>query len=200
MLINPAYAYTHRTNSWSFTRIKRIRFLRNRVEYSTNGYASFNPVVLSMLLVCWGDIETHPGPKSTSFSAKCPACERTVAKNHLSVRCRECNKSWHIKCVDFTKKKTMPSNYICCGCALPNFSDSFFELDFELNDAQRTTAGIFPSKGSDDDLSNLLFYKGYLTLTFLQKRKLMLLFLTHSFILKASGCLAKTGIVMVGDF
>ena len=70
-----------------------------------------------------------------------------MAKNHLSVRCSECNKSWHIKCVGFTKK-TMPSNYICCGCALPNFSDTFFELDLELNGAS-----ISPSKGSDDDLS-----------------------------------------------
>ena len=50
----------------------------------------------------------------------------------------------------------MPSNYICCGCALPNFSDSFIELDFELNDAS-----ISPSKGSDDDLSARLkqYYK-----------------------------------------
>ena len=44
----------------------------------------------------------------------------------------------------------MPSYYICCGCALANFSDSFFDLDLELNDGI-----ISPSKGSDDhdDLS-----------------------------------------------
>ena len=54
--------------------------------------------------VCCGDIETQPAPKSTSFSTKCPACERTVAKNHLFVCCSECNKSWHIKCVSFAKK------------------------------------------------------------------------------------------------
>ncbi|PFX20768.1 RNA-directed DNA polymerase from mobile element jockey [Stylophora pistillata] len=153
--INPAYTYKHRTNSWSFIRIKRIRFLRRRITYSSNCHASFNPVIISFLLVCCGDIETHPGPKSTSSSTKCPACERTVAKNHRFVRCRECKKSWHIKCVGFTKK-SMPSNYICCGCALPNFSDSFFEIDGGLNDAR-----ISPSKGCDDDLSVRLkqYYK-----------------------------------------
>jgi len=79
VFINSAYGYTHRTNSWLFTRIKRIKFLCSRVVYPTNGYASFNPVVLSMLLVCCGNIETQPGPKSTSISPKCPACEKTLA-------------------------------------------------------------------------------------------------------------------------
>ena len=153
VFVYPAYAYTNRTNSWLLTRIKRIKFPRSRVVSSTNGYASFNPVIVSMLLVCCGDIKTQPGLKSTSISAKCPACDRTVAKNHLSARCNECNKSWHIKCVGLTKK-TIPSSYIYCGCALPNFSDSFFELDLELNDA-----GVSPSKGSDDDLS--VRYKQY---------------------------------------
>ena len=36
---------------------------------------------------------------------------------------------------------------VSCACALPNFSNSLFELDLELNDAS-----ISPSKGSDDDL------------------------------------------------
>ena len=46
----------------------------------------------------------------------------------------------------FFYQKTIPPSYTYSGCALPNISDSFFELDLEINDAS-----ISPPKGSDDD-------------------------------------------------
>lgn len=50
--INPAYTYKHRTNSWSFIRIKRIRFLRRRITYSSNCHAScYNLIFVGLL---WG--------------------------------------------------------------------------------------------------------------------------------------------------
>ena len=58
--------------------------------------STIHPKLLYPVMVCCGDIETNPGPKSMSFSTTCPICEITVAENHLSVRCSECNKSWHI--------------------------------------------------------------------------------------------------------
>ena len=105
-------------------RIKR--FLKSRCIYSSKGTATFNPSVISLILIRCGDIETQPGPitikSTTSKKPKCPECSRMVAKNHKALCCSECTWIFHIKCVGLSMRSSL-CQWTCYSCALPNFLD-----------------------------------------------------------------------------
>ena len=48
-----------------------------------------------LLLIC-GDVETFPGPRT---STKCRLCSETVRRNQANVCCVNCKESFHLKCV-----------------------------------------------------------------------------------------------------
>ena len=47
-------------------------------------------------LLCSGDIQLNPGPKS---SRKCPTCDKTIRKNQKDVECTACFEGYHLKCI-----------------------------------------------------------------------------------------------------
>ena len=66
---------------------RRKCFLPLRCIYSSNGTATYNPSIFSLILIRCSDTETQPEPISlqkstTSKRPKCPECSRTTAKNH----------------------------------------------------------------------------------------------------------------------
>ena len=88
------FAYDHTALS-SGNIEESIFYNRGACIYSSNSTATYNPSVISLILIGCGDIETHPGPISlqksaTSKKPRCPECSRTGAKNHISLCCCEC--------------------------------------------------------------------------------------------------------------
>ncbi|XP_072018627.1 uncharacterized protein [Amphiura filiformis] len=88
-----------------------------------------NATMLLLIILLGGDVQLNPGP--TKFP--CGICDRPVAKSHRGLECDECGFWVHIRCGDVTAKqyekflKQDHFTWICPHCALPNFSDSFFD-------------------------------------------------------------------------
>jgi hypothetical protein len=63
----------------------------------------------------------------------CGVCSKAVRKIQRGILCEDCIQWFHIKCIDlpvseYNKLSTSDSWY-CNPCTLPNFTDSFFDLD-----------------------------------------------------------------------
>ena len=84
------------------------------------------------------DVESNPGPINCSGPStsditkpKCKSCERTIAYNHRSVTCQNCDLLYHFKCAGLTVKdyKQLQSNsnqsWMCSICTLRNFPNNF---------------------------------------------------------------------------
>ena len=89
-----------------------------------------------------GDINPNPGPE------KCPFCNRTIAKNHRSLRCSFCSQLMQIKCANIRPNQftQLISRNIaqrkCPGCVLLS------ELPFcNLNSEE--FAGEFENDGNE---------------------------------------------------
>ena len=117
---------------------KRKAYLASRLSYHPNSTASFNLTRLAL----FGDINPNPGPQtSVTSKSKCKTCERTIARNHRTVRCQECQLPYHLKCSGLNTKnyRQMQSNmgysWICdlrLLATLPvdlSFSSDFSESD-----------------------------------------------------------------------
>ena len=76
-------------------RCLRRKFLPRKILYYSNSVAAYN-----ILLIRTGDVERNPGDK-----LKCPACQRTIAVNHRSIRCSICSCTYRIKCGDLSIKQ-----------------------------------------------------------------------------------------------
>ena len=105
------------------------KFLPGKILYYSNSVATYN-----ILLLRAGDVERNPGDK-----LKCPACQRTIAMNHCSIRCSICSCTYHIKCGDLSIKQYRASNAstgllkpwmcnYCCLAILPFSTTSTEEL------------------------------------------------------------------------
>ena len=88
-----------------------------------------NTTMLLLLILLGGDVQMNPGPNKYP----CGICDRPVAKNHRGLECDECGYWVHIKCGDVTSTDyellllKEQFTWICPRCAIPNFSDSFFD-------------------------------------------------------------------------
>ena len=117
-----------------FKHPKRKVYLASRLNYHPNSNASFN---LTRLALC-GDKNPNPGPDtSVTSKSKCKTCERTIARNHRTVRCQECQLPYHLKCSGLNMKnyRQMQSNmgysWICDLCLLATLpADVSFSSDF----------------------------------------------------------------------
>ena len=93
-------------------------------------------VMLLLIIILGGDIQLNPGP----VKYPCGVCDRPVARNHRGLECDDCQCWVHIRCGEVTTKEYENMlhqgnfTWICPKCALPNFSDSFFEEN-NLSDA-----------------------------------------------------------------
>ena len=92
-VVFPRRRYTHRkpkrTKSWC--------------QYYSNSSA------LRQVLLQGGDISTNPGPTTLPTAAstgkpKCSICERTIARNHHTVQCWDCESQYHFKCAGLSVK------------------------------------------------------------------------------------------------
>jgi hypothetical protein len=86
--------------------------------------------VLTVLLII-GNISVNPGPiHNNNGSLLCILCDRTGRKNQVKLICCDCNRYFHTKCLQYSQKqiKSFRNKTLqCTSCALPSFSDSFFE-------------------------------------------------------------------------
>ncbi len=87
-----------------------------------------------LLLLCSGDIESNPGPRSVKFP--CTVCGKGVRWGQLALQCDGCD-SWHHKsCLGMNTavynalEQDADGSWKCCSCGLPGFSSSLFSLDF----------------------------------------------------------------------
>ena len=117
-----------------FKHPKRKGYLASRLNYHPNSNASFN---FTRLALC-GDINPNPGPDtSVTSKSKCKTCELTIARNHRTVRCQECQLPYHLKCSGLNMKNyrqtqsNMGYSWICDLCLLATLpADLSFSSDF----------------------------------------------------------------------
>lgn len=78
-------------------------YFATRITRYPNSASTFR---LQRLLSC-GDVNTNPGPVGALNSRSnppensrnaCQLCERTVARNHRTLKCTQCNLLTHLKC------------------------------------------------------------------------------------------------------
>ena len=97
-----------------------------------------NFCLLLFLISLSGDIETNPGPRTPKYP--CGMCNKAVKANQPAICCDSCDQWIHTSCsgVSNDSYELMKSSsfvWICLKCGIPQFSDSFFEDDFQtVND------------------------------------------------------------------
>ena len=105
------------------------RFLSSPPSYYANADSSFQLTRIASS----GDVSPNHAPTGEGLGnnpAKCPGCNRTIARNHRAVKCNHCQNMWHIKCGNvsssqynyFHKDKT--SKWICARCLAPAIDKS----------------------------------------------------------------------------
>ena len=78
-----------------------IQFLHRKIKRSARPSSYYaNSSATRQLLLCGGDVATHPGPCTNTTKVpktKCPICEKTVRKNQYSAVCQICYDQFHVK-------------------------------------------------------------------------------------------------------
>ena len=104
----------HRPRLGKFLGCRLSRYSNSTSTFQVNRFFQLNRVLSS-----W-DIHMNPGPSTTKPC--CPACSRTIARNHRSVDCNSCGGMFHIKCGKVTPKqfkqmkKSDPIRWTCPVC------------------------------------------------------------------------------------
>ena len=86
---------------------------------SSEGLRSFNPskgTNLLILIILAGDIEMNPGPRS-----QCRLCKKYCKASEKSVKCDECEKRFHISCINLEEKELLElesgnGSWYCTNC------------------------------------------------------------------------------------
>lgn len=135
-----------------------------------------------ILLLLAGDINPNPGPQSQRNANTCPACFRTVAKNHRAVECDQCKKWLHIKCDNISVKSYNSMltasdddtlNFVCSICLrneLP-FEDGYFDNSFPNDDVEPDISSFEPHFDFDLGSTNKKGFKmGHLNVNGLRSK------------------------------
>ena len=131
-------------------RLQRVRYLPRRVRYSSNGLSTYHPSVYRIL--CSGDVEINPGYKSAEnsplsnstqgqvkkYKHPCKICCKSVRCNQKGILCDSCDLWFHCRCIGMKNEiyqalASSDEEWLCCDCALPQFTDSFFSETSEGN-------------------------------------------------------------------
>ena len=114
---------------------------------------SLTRITLILLISC--HIQLNPGPKTTKAPKyPCGICHKNVNSNQKAMECENCLTWFHTKCIGMSKLNhqvhMQHSSYVwlCCGCGLPNFTDSSLFVSFH-------TSNPFDSLNDIDSDSNL---------------------------------------------
>ena len=113
--------------------MSRMQFFNSRIRYyctdtcqaalQLTKNASFNQQILLS-----GDININPG----LVRNPCGNCKKSLAPTHRVMKCATCDLKVQIKCGGITSKEYVNlkrTGWDCHTCRLPNFSDSFFEVE-----------------------------------------------------------------------
>lgn len=110
------------------TRHFQTRKVSRTYKNNVNQYQSS----LIRLLILSGDIALNPGP----VKYPCGKCSKPVRKNQKGIQCEGtvCEQWHHIKCinlpvVEYERLSSTSESWYCKLCTLPNFSDSYFDID-----------------------------------------------------------------------
>ena len=110
---------------------------------------------ITLILLISGDIQLNPGPKTTKAPKyPCGICNKNVNSNQKAIECEHCLTWFHTKCTGMSNLNyqvhMQHSSYVwlCCGCGLPNFTDSSLFVSFD-------TSNPFDSLNDIDSDSNL---------------------------------------------
>lgn len=84
---------------------------------------------LNLLMHC-GDILRNPGPE---WKYPCGVCQKPVKNNQKGLQCDSCDLWYHTNCcrvndIVYNALANSSCSWICCGCGLPNFSSSLFDI------------------------------------------------------------------------
>ena len=131
------------------TKCKRRAKLNGKIKRSKLSHLYYSNSVVTDRLVLAGDVETNPGPNDAKTGRKksvqniavkksCLACNKTIRLNQKELTCNLCSGSFHYKC-EAGKLKLDVNLWNCTRCGLPPLSDSFFDLDTELNRSRRSS-------------------------------------------------------------
>ena len=77
-----------------------------------------------------GDILRNPGPE---WKYPCGVCQKPVKNNQKGLQCDSCDLWYHTNCcrvndIVYNALANSSCSWICCGCGLPNFSSSLFDI------------------------------------------------------------------------
>ena len=131
------------------TKCKRRAKLNGKIKRSKRSHLYYSNSIVTDRLVLAGDVETNPGPNDAKTGRKksvqniavkksCLACNKTIRLNQKELTCNLCSGSFHYKC-EAGKLKLDVNLWNCTRCGLPPLSDSFFDLDTELNRSRRSS-------------------------------------------------------------
>ena len=118
--------YERRMNVLSWALLSNIKLNSDNFQYQA--YAKYREtstctVILFILLLLCGDIESNPGP----VQFPCGVCEKDVRDNQRAISCDGCDTWWHFKCITMSnityKALRNSSKSWCC----PNFDSSIFD-------------------------------------------------------------------------
>ena len=108
-------------------------------------YSNANATTQFELLQQSGNVELNPGPCSERRQASktyCSGCSKVIKVNQNGVSCSSCSSIFHGKCTEMSrlnlrryKLNPQESGWCCFKCALPRFSDSFFDESTSVDDS-----------------------------------------------------------------
>jgi hypothetical protein len=145
------------------TRHFQTRKVSRTYKNNVNQYQSS----LIRLLILSGDIALNPGP----VKYPCGKCSKPVRKNQKGIQCEGtvCEQWHHIKCinlpvVEYERLSSTSESWYCKLCTLPNFSDSYFDIDKnEMMKTNESYSPLYIPPSREVENVNVYFPHGYFT-------------------------------------
>ena len=114
-------------------------------------------VTIILLLLIAGNINPNPGP----IKYPCGTCGKSCRSNQRSIQCDTCDIWTHWKCVssniqEYYRLSSSDEEWSCHSCALPNFTDSFFDNEVTIKNSDKNREGDSSLQLSFSEIQDLL--------------------------------------------